>query len=434
MATIQEAMDAAQRSHPYYRTALGSIRLQPNHAVPTMATSAAWVTHYNPDTLARWTPAEGGAVLVHELEHLLRKHHERCGDRDPGNFNLAGDAEINQRLADLPEGAIYPESLGMPRGQVAERYYTGLQSQQPQQPQGGEGGEGESGEGESGEGGEGGESGEGAGQQQQPGSGAAGTAQCGSAAGGGTQPHEAGDAENPGMGAHDNGESARKDAAESILNGTYPGTGEGSELREWAESELGIDRAAWYRAMATIIGSAMSQVGAPTRWSWTPRRDPRDVGGAVLPRWTGERPKVAVVLDTSSSITPADLDLARAAGYFLGRLAECHYYTCDTMPEYIGRTLPERIYGGGGTNMEAGIRQAIAEGARAVIVITDCYTRWDRNPDTHGAVPIIIGANVGASRVIASGPENGWYPPEHYTVVPVVPQPEPAPSWEVQPM
>ncbi len=93
---IDEAIAATFRTHPYYAQAVRKLRIVADESVPTMATSAQWVTHYNPATVAGWTPAERAAVLVHELEHLLRDHHGRCGDRDPQGFNVAGDAEINQ--------------------------------------------------------------------------------------------------------------------------------------------------------------------------------------------------------------------------------------------------------------------------------------------------------------------------------------------------
>jgi predicted metal-dependent peptidase len=196
---------------------------------------------------------------------------------------------------------------------------------------------------------------------------------------------------------------------------------EGSDLRNWAESEIGIDRAAWYTALASVIGNSVAAQGAPTRWTWPGRRDARDMGGAMVPRWTGERPRVAVVIDTSGSITQYDLDMARAAGHYIGQVADPTYYGCSTRATLYGPTMPEHIKGGGGTSMPNGIRTAIADGAHAVIVITDCQTDWDI---TDVGVPVIIGANLGARAIIAAGPDGGgwlsqWYPPQWMTVLPV---------------
>lgn len=382
--TIDDAKRAARQQHPYYAVALDRLRLQEDRSVPTMATSKHWVTHYNPDTLREWTAAEAGAVLVHELEHLLRRHHERCGDRDAGNFNIAGDAEINQRLDGLPADAVYPESLGMPRGHSAEVYYAATAGKQ-QQP--GSDGDGSGSDGAAG----------------QP-----GQASCGSAAGGPDQAHERGDAQRPGMGAG-MADATRQDAARRVL-AQQPGRGTeaGDELRDWAESELNIDRAGWYRALAMAVGNSLSSTGAPTRWLWPGRRDPRDMGGAVLPRWTSDRPACAVVIDTSGSITPADIEMAVAAGHFLKRIADVEFYACDAVSRPLGKTLPDRLPGGGGTDMREGISMAIRDGARAVVVITDCDSPWPPEPT---AVPVIVGANVNA--------QTRWVP-DWMTVLPII--------------
>lgn len=410
---IQEAIEETWRAHPYYATAIDRLRIIADDSVPTMATSADWVTHYNRKTLREWTVKERATVLVHELEHLLRDHHGRCGDRDPGQWNRAGDAEINQRLTNLPKGAILPETFGMPRGRVAEVYYGAMQQQQPD-PQQGEGqGEGQ-GQGEgsgSGSGAEGEGQGEGAPGHGQP-------AQCGSAAGGPRQPHEARDAQQPGRGAQQGeAEAARKEAAQQILAGNAPGTEAGSELRDWAEVQLGIDRSRWYAALAGAVGHVMAPHGAPVRWNWPGRRDPRDMGGAMVPRWTGNRPSCAVVIDTSSSVTPFDLEMAVAAGHYIARVADVTFYTCDTQAQSLGSRLPDRLRGGGGTDLRVGIAMAIAEGAKAVVVITDCYTPWPSEPTS---VPVIIGANPQAEPVLAQPPGVGYSPPDWMTVLPVV--------------
>ena len=79
--------------------------------------------------------------------------------------------------------------------------------------------------------------------------------------------------------------------------------------------------------------------------------------------------------------------------------------------------MPSALVGGGGTDMMAGIRMAIREGAKAVVVITDCQTSWGWEPL---AVPVIVGANPGAAWIIERGPGGGYYPPEWMTVIPVV--------------
>lgn len=377
---IDRAIDYAHATHPYYASAIAELRIVADPNVPTMATSAKWVTHYNPATVAGWTVRETAAVLVHEVEHLLRDHHGRCGDRDPGQWNIAGDAEINQRLSGLPDGAVYPSTLGMPNGQPAEVMYaaTGSGKSDPQ-----DGGPGDGGA---------------------PG-------KCGSSAGGPIQPHEIGD--KPAPGADPDVEAdTRRDVARRILAGSDAG----EDMREWAEREIGIDRNAWYGALASAVGAVMAPYGAPTRWQWPGRRDPRDMGGAMVPRWTGNRPSCAVIIDTSSSVEAFDLELARAAGHFIGRLADARYYGCSTYVTDYGKSLPETILGGGGTDLRVGIARAIADGARAVVIITDCGTQWPTEPTS---VPIIIGANPAAAPIL-DGPPSMYRPPEWMTVLPII--------------
>lgn len=402
---IDAAIGRVAKTHPYYVAAITDrLRIVADKNIPTMATSAAWVTHYNPDTLAGWTADQAGAVLVHELEHLLRRHAERCNGRDHGRWNIAGDAEINQRLTGLPDGCVYPETLGMPRGSVAEVYYAATKADPKP-----DAGDGQSGTGQPGEG-------SGAAGSGQPGNGP----DCGSAAGGPKRPYEAGDAQRPGAGATGDGADARKEVAEGVIAGWHPGTGEGTEIRDWAEAEIGIDRAAWFRAMATAVGRTLANTGAPTAYRWPGRRDPSDVGGAMIPRWVAKRPACAVVIDVSSSVTAEDLNLARASAHYLDRMADVVYWTCNTRARRIGPILPDVLSGFGGTDLRVGIEAAIEDGARCVVVITDCGTLW---PDADPGVPVIVASNVGARSILAAGPGSIYHPPAWVTIIPIVPNP-----------
>ena len=75
-----------------------------------------------------------GAVLLHEVGHLLRAHGVR-GQSLPKPvhhvaWNYAADAEINDDLlaagVGLPDGVITPQSFGCEDGGIAEDYYTHL--------------------------------------------------------------------------------------------------------------------------------------------------------------------------------------------------------------------------------------------------------------------------------------------------------------------
>jgi hypothetical protein len=110
--------------------------------------------------------------------------------------------------------------------------------------------------------------------------------------------------------------------------------------------------------------------------------------------------------------------MARTAGQYISRVADVTYYACDTTPHNLGRALPARLPGGGGTDLRNGIAMAIAEGARAIIVITDCGTPWPAEPTR---VPVIIAANYGAIEITTNPVYGGEYlPPEWMTVIPLV--------------
>lgn len=435
--SIGAAIDAATFAHPYYRRAIARLTFVPDPNVPTMATSARWVTHYNPATLAQWTTAEAGAVVVHELEHLLRDHAGRQGDREHGRWNVAADAEINQRLSGLPAGCVTPASLGMPDGRPAEVYYGATTPQDPEQGEepGTEPGEGEgegegsgSGSGSGSESPDGAEPGKGKGKGKGTGQPGTGTPEpdCGSASGGEPRPWEEGEEERGEGLSPEQAEQARKRAAQDVMSGgPSRGTGAGDDLRDWAEGVLHIDRNGWYRALATALGHTLASSGTPTRWTWPGRREAADMGGAVLPRWASDRPAAAVIIDTSGSITPADIEMARAAAVLLARIADVTYYGCDDYAVRYGRDLPEHIRGGGGTDLRQGIAMAVADGARAIVLITDCGTPWPTEDEMlRAGVPLIIGANVSApayqpDRTRAE--DDMWSPPVTLTtILPIV--------------
>ena len=80
-----------------------------------------------------WTLEERIAVLIHETKHILGGHIFRKGERDHQMFNIAADIAINQTIANLPEGAIFPKDFDFPENQVAEKYYELLIQEQKDQ-------------------------------------------------------------------------------------------------------------------------------------------------------------------------------------------------------------------------------------------------------------------------------------------------------------
>lgn len=93
---------------------------------------------FNAAVLGGHSPREILGVLLHELEHVARRHLARRGDRDPFLWNVATDAVINAQLQvegiPLPEGAIgFPD---VSHEDLEEEVYDRLLQRRPPTPGG----------------------------------------------------------------------------------------------------------------------------------------------------------------------------------------------------------------------------------------------------------------------------------------------------------
>lgn len=128
---------------PYFASVLFAIQpieLERENELKTMAIDKRLRLYYNPQMLENSSLDEMVAVLVHEISHFLRKHHQRGQYLDPKIANLAGDCEINDDFkemgltlpkimyegAEKPADCVYPSTYKLPDGQLMEWYYTKL--------------------------------------------------------------------------------------------------------------------------------------------------------------------------------------------------------------------------------------------------------------------------------------------------------------------
>ncbi|RLA84613.1 MAG: hypothetical protein DRG78_00915 [Epsilonproteobacteria bacterium] len=79
--------------------------------------------YINPDLFTIFTLKEQKAILIHEAMHIIFNHISRQSDKVHLQWNIATDAAINQFIDNLPEGSIYPETLGKEKDKYAEYYY-----------------------------------------------------------------------------------------------------------------------------------------------------------------------------------------------------------------------------------------------------------------------------------------------------------------------
>jgi predicted metal-dependent peptidase len=138
------------------------------------------------------------------------------------------------------------------------------------------------------------------------------------------------------------------------------------------------------------------------------------MGSVVMPTMRKPLPMVAVVIDTSRSMSEFFCDvLAEVDGILrgIGVGREClRVLSCDAHVHGIQRVTSARqveLYGGGGTSMVAGIESALALRPRpsVIVVLTDGYTPWPITAPRNARV--VVGL-VGKGR---------WEAPDWATVV-----------------
>jgi predicted metal-dependent peptidase len=346
---------------PYLATGLFGAQVIAEAGSGTVSVDEGWRMRADPDLVAGWTPAQLGSVLVHHVCHLLRTHGERAqaagvGREDAPAWVRAADAEINDDLVqaglDLPGRPVLPRDLGAADGLLAEQYFEamrGARTTDRSAPRG----EGEA---------------------------AAAWLDCGSGADGVPRPGEG----PPGLPAWQADLLRRQVAQDVIEHGKLPGTVPAGLLR-WAEQVLS-PKVNWRKLLAAELRRAVAEVSGAVDYSYRrPSRRSASSGDVVLPALRRPVPEVAVVCDTSGSMT-ADLlaeALAEVEGLLraVGLARQVRVLACDTAVGPAQRVRSARqvqLVGGGGTDMGAGIAAAAALRPRpaVTVVLTDGYTPW----------------------------------------------------------
>jgi predicted metal-dependent peptidase len=345
----------------------------PSYDLRAFPTDPAWHVYLDPEVVTSTEVPEIGFWLLHQVTHLLRHHAGRypgpesveaarvLGGRSPDQrrWNLAGDAEINDDLyADelhVPEEAVTPGGLGLPDAQIAEQYWDELTDTTP--------------------------------PEDQP--------DCGTGADGQPRDWNCG---RPGL-----SETGRKllgrDVARRIrehgrLRGDTP-----AGWQRWADEVLepvvnwrGVLRSAVRRGVADVAG----------RVDFTYRRPSRRAAAmpdVILPSLRQPLPTVAVVIDTSGSMSDDMLSqilgevgaLLTSVGVARNRL---HVVCCDAQAYAAQRVLnvrDVRLLGGGGTDMGAGLAATVDLTPRPdlVIVLTDGHTPWPARAP--GKAKVLVG-------------------------------------------
>jgi predicted metal-dependent peptidase len=321
-----------------------------------------WRLFADPAFAADLTPAQFGSLLVHHVCHLLRSHPERAvasevTHADSPLWIRAADAEINDDLItaglQLPGGPVLPEDFGAEPGKLAEEYYALLKRNI-------------------------------AGSDAvRPGR----RADCGSGADGLSRDYE-GLGDPAGLDPWLADLLLRQVAQEVIKHSKTIGTVPAMLLR-WAR-ELLAPTVDWRRLLAAELRRAVADVAGAVDYSYQrPSRRATAVSGVVLPALRRPVPELAVVCDTSGSMSDdlLAMALAEVEGLLraLGLARRLRVLACDTAAGPAQRVSSARqveLTGGGGTNMGAGIAAAYALRPRPAltVVLTDGYTPWPSAP------------------------------------------------------
>jgi predicted metal-dependent peptidase len=355
---------------PYLASAIFATQVTPAPGSAAVTVDEQWRLQADPDVAAGWSAAQFGSVLVHHVCHLLREHAGRAralGVRpeDAHEWTRAADAEINDDLIpaglDLPDGPVLPHHLGADPGGLAEQYFRPgyAPDDSDDGADGREGGEADCG------------------------SGADGQPRVGEDPSGGDGPPRP-----EGLPGWQADLLRRQVAAEILRHGREAGSVPAG-LARWAQQTV-APVVNWRTLLAAELRRAVADRAGAADYSYRrPSRRAAAVGNVVLPALRHPVPDVAVVCDTSGSMTDELLamTLAEVEGLLrsLGVIRQLRVLACDAAAGPAQRVTSARqveLTGGGGTDMGAGIAAAVALRPRPAItvVLTDGFTPWPAQP------------------------------------------------------
>jgi len=401
---------------PYLAVALHAIAIVPTYAVPTMGVDRYWRCYVNPAFVRIHTVRDLAGVWLHEVSHLVRDHHTRArrlteaaarheaagrpgtAALDPAHprreqvrLNIAMDLEINDDLLKsltrpdddtgpcLPKGALTPRSLQVPVRELFEEYVRDITPMMV----------------------------------------AAHWTDCGSGAHNGPTPWE-----DDAAGAHPLGDYEAATIRISVRDAIAAGRGTApAGWQRWAE-RYGKASQDW----RTLLGAALrTSLGAAVgAGDYTYRRPSRRTAGLgsrlVLPSLRRPLPQVAVVIDTSGSVSDVDLGSAlsevaaitRAVGVTGRNIA---VYTCDAAVQTAQTVCGAEeltLVGGGGTDLRKGIRAAMTRAPRpdVTVVLTDGGTPWPAEEPGCRVVAGIFASRGSLTRYDSRGDFVDRRPPE----------------------
>ncbi|BCJ76050.1 hypothetical protein CS0771_55940 [Catellatospora sp. IY07-71] len=358
LAKLYAARLHAARVRPYLASALFALHVVESRQILTMGVDPHWRCYVSPVFVDRTPLEELAGVWVHEVSHLLRDHHGR-GDRyalahgltGPGErlrMNIAADFEINDDVYGdglaRPRDAAMPSALRLPEGQLMEEYLRQLRLGPYTQH--------------------------------------LVWLDCGSGADGQARPWDLGPDGAHGLSAQQR-DAVRFRVAQGLTG--HPGSAPKGWQR-WAE-EVFHPPQRWRELLGAAVRAAVSSGGAGDDYTYgRPARRSTSLPGVILPSLRRRPPRVSVIIDTSGSVSDAELGsallevtaISRAVG---GRRDLVSVLACDAaagMVHPLCRAEGIPLVGGGGTDLRAGFARALRSSPRpdVIVVLTDGQTPW----------------------------------------------------------
>ncbi|MCV7384458.1 hypothetical protein H7K14_11475 [Mycolicibacter longobardus] len=372
------ASDDKPCDQPYLAVALFALHPVPSTHVGRMAVDECWRLYINPEWLTGAGIPTIGRELAHLIWHLLSEHASRARSVGVSQLSapvwkLAADASIADMIGLTglkPKRLARPYSLGLPYNRAAEEYYELLahQADIPVRED---------------------------------------SEDCGSGADGLPRDYELPPDSDIGViGRHDI-EAIRHQVAIAYREQNGGRGSRWSGLGRWASGIL-EPTVPWEPLLAGAIRQAVARTIG--RGDFTYRRPSRRASlmpNVVLPSQHRAVPRIAIVVDTSSSVD--DTLLGRALGEVDNLLMSLNItdsgvavYSVDSAAaaaQRIRRAKDLELVGAGGTDMRVGIEAAIQAQPRpeVVVVITDGYTPWPAEAPHSTSVVIALLGRRGSS-------------------------------------
>lgn len=358
---FRKARLVAMDKFPFFRTMLARLQFFECHQVKTVAIDKHSRVYVNVVFWETLTLEEQAAVIVHELQHVFRKHFARALglSLDKTAMNICMDCEINDSpmlRKMLPKNGAFPGNYGWDAGLMFEEYAQLWRKNPPQEP-----------------------------EDPQVGSG-----DCGSGATGQPEDYELPSPADggPGLDETQTEISITQTAKDIQQHVQEHGRGRiGASLVEHAKAILAPPKISWQSQLRAFARNAAERVRGQGDYSYSQRSRFQPMGcGVVYPGGITPIPEVSILVDTSASMGTSDLEkllpeaqaCLRVSAGSSGKVCICDTKVHSLKTITNVRDIP--LVGRGGTDLRVGFEAISKLRPRPdiLVVFTDGGTSWPK--------------------------------------------------------